>query len=147
MFASVKGKQEQQVRELQCQEQCIDHFLYFLSELSLSHFFRRTFLQIAVYYLWTFALPHLNDWLFQCLFSKVSHRTTILTLPRCQAGISNQGTTCLARENSPHFAKQPLPSSKRAPKFHTDVTCDQAFFFFFFSRADEARGTVRDIKG
>ena len=30
------------------QEQCIDHIPYYLSELSHAHFFRKTFLEIAV---------------------------------------------------------------------------------------------------
>ena len=33
MFASAKGKQQKQVRQLQCQEQCIDHIPYYLSAL------------------------------------------------------------------------------------------------------------------
>ena len=46
MFESAKGKQ--QVRELQCQEQCIDHISYYLSGCRL-HIFPATFLEIAVY--------------------------------------------------------------------------------------------------
>ena len=34
MFARAKGKQQKQVRQLQCQEQCIDHIPYYLSGLS-----------------------------------------------------------------------------------------------------------------
>ena len=34
MFVSAKGKQQKQVRHLQCQEQCIDHIPYYLSGLS-----------------------------------------------------------------------------------------------------------------
>ena len=50
MFASAKGKQQKQVRQLQCQEQCIDHIPYYLSGLSRAHFFPTTFLKIAVWY-------------------------------------------------------------------------------------------------
>ena len=38
MFARAKGKQQKQVRQLQCQEQCIDHFPYYLSGLSRALF-------------------------------------------------------------------------------------------------------------
>ena len=34
MSVSAKGKQEKQVRQLQCQEQCIYHIPYYLSGLS-----------------------------------------------------------------------------------------------------------------
>ena len=43
MFASAKGKKQKQVRQLQCQEQCIDHIRYYLSGLSRAQFFRQTF--------------------------------------------------------------------------------------------------------
>ena len=49
MFASAKGKQQKQVRQLQRREQCIDHIPYYLSGLSRAHFFPTTFLGIAVY--------------------------------------------------------------------------------------------------
>ena len=49
MFASAKGKQQNQVRQLQCQEQRIDHIPYYLSGLSRSLFFPTTFLEVAVY--------------------------------------------------------------------------------------------------
>ena len=39
MSVSAKGKQEKQVRKLQCQEQCIEHIPYYLSRLSRAHFF------------------------------------------------------------------------------------------------------------
>ena len=38
MAAGAKGKQQKQVRQLQCQEQCIDHIPYYLSGLSRAHF-------------------------------------------------------------------------------------------------------------
>ena len=38
MFASAKGKQQKQVRQLKCQEQCIDHIPYYLSRFSRAHF-------------------------------------------------------------------------------------------------------------
>ena len=38
MFASAKGKQQKKVRQLQCQEQCINHIPYYLSVLSRTHF-------------------------------------------------------------------------------------------------------------
>ena len=41
MFAGAKGKQQKQVRQLQCQEQCIDHIPYYISRLSRAHFFRQ----------------------------------------------------------------------------------------------------------
>ena len=31
MSVSAKGKQQKQVRQIQCQEQCIEHILYYLS--------------------------------------------------------------------------------------------------------------------
>ena len=31
MFATAKGKQQKQVRQLQCQEQCIDHIPYYFN--------------------------------------------------------------------------------------------------------------------
>ena len=43
MSASAKGKQQKQVRQLQCQEQCIGHIAYYLSGLSRAHFFRQPF--------------------------------------------------------------------------------------------------------
>ena len=50
MFASAKGKQQKQVRQLQCQEQCIDHIAYYLSGLLFAcTFFPTTFLEIAAY--------------------------------------------------------------------------------------------------
>ena len=48
MFASAKGKQQKQVRQLQCQEQRIDHIPHCLSGLSRSLFFPTTFLEVAV---------------------------------------------------------------------------------------------------
>ena len=50
MFASAKGKQQKKVRQLQCQEQCIDHIPYYLSGLSRAQFLRQPNLQIAVYF-------------------------------------------------------------------------------------------------
>ena len=38
MFASAKEKKQKEVRQLQCQEQCIDHIPYYLSGLSREHF-------------------------------------------------------------------------------------------------------------
>ena len=38
MFASAKGKQQKKVRQLQCQEQCIDHIPHYLSVLLRAHF-------------------------------------------------------------------------------------------------------------
>ena len=49
MSASIKGKQQKQVRQLQSQEQCIDHIRYYLSGLSRAHFFPTIFLEIAVF--------------------------------------------------------------------------------------------------
>ena len=49
MSASAKRKQQKQVRQQQCQEQCIEHIPYYLSELLRAHFFPTTFLEIAVY--------------------------------------------------------------------------------------------------
>ena len=43
MFASAKRKKQKQVRQLQCQKQCIDHISYYLSGLSRAHFFRQPF--------------------------------------------------------------------------------------------------------
>ena len=50
MFESAKGKQQNEVRQLQCHEQCVDHIPYYLSGLSRAHFSPATFLQIAVYF-------------------------------------------------------------------------------------------------
>ena len=41
--ASAKGKQQKWVRQLQCQEQCIEHIPYYRSGLSRAHFFRQPF--------------------------------------------------------------------------------------------------------
>ena len=49
MFASAKGKKQKQVRQVQCQEQRIDHIPYYLSGLSRSLFFPTTPLEVAVY--------------------------------------------------------------------------------------------------
>ena len=49
MSASFKVKQQKKVRQLQCQEPCIDHVPYYLLGLSRAHFFPTTFLEIAVY--------------------------------------------------------------------------------------------------
>ena len=43
MFASGKRKQQQKIRQLQCQEQGIDHIPYHLSGLSRAHFFQQPF--------------------------------------------------------------------------------------------------------
>ena len=43
MFAGAKRKQHKQVRQLQCQEQCIDHIPYYLSGLSRAQFVRQPF--------------------------------------------------------------------------------------------------------
>ena len=43
MSASAKGKQQKQVRQLQCQEQCINHIPYYFSGLSRTHVFRQPF--------------------------------------------------------------------------------------------------------
>ena len=43
MFASAKGKQQKEVRQLQCQEQYIDHIPYYLSGLSRAHIFLQPF--------------------------------------------------------------------------------------------------------
>ena len=43
MFKTAKGKQQKQARQLQCQEQCIDHVPYYLLGLSRAHFFQQPF--------------------------------------------------------------------------------------------------------
>ena len=43
MFASAKGKQQKLVRQLECQEQCIDHIPYYLSRLSRAQFLGQPF--------------------------------------------------------------------------------------------------------
>ena len=43
MFASARGKQQKRVRDLQRQEQCIDHIPYYLSGLSRALFFGQPF--------------------------------------------------------------------------------------------------------
>ena len=43
MFASAKGKEQNYVRQLQRQGQCIDHIPFYLSGLSRAHFFRQPF--------------------------------------------------------------------------------------------------------
>ena len=49
MFASGnEGKQEKQVRQLQSQEQSVNHIPYFLSGLLRAHFFQTIFLEKAV---------------------------------------------------------------------------------------------------
>ena len=49
MFESAKEKQQNLVRQLQCQEQCIVHIPYYISGLPRAHFSPTTFLKIAVY--------------------------------------------------------------------------------------------------
>ena len=39
MFANAKGKQQQKIQQLQCQEQGIDHIPYYLLGLTRVHFF------------------------------------------------------------------------------------------------------------
>ena len=41
MFASTKGKQQKYFRQLQCQEQFIDHIPYYISGLLRAHVFRQ----------------------------------------------------------------------------------------------------------
>ena len=48
----LKESKKKWIRQLQCQEQCIDHIRYYLSGLSSAHFFEKTFLEIAVYIEW-----------------------------------------------------------------------------------------------
>ena len=43
MSASAKGRQQKKVRQLQCQEHCIDLIPYYLSGLSRAHFFQQPF--------------------------------------------------------------------------------------------------------
>ena len=44
MFAiAKKGKQQQKIRQLQCQKQRLDHIPYHISGLSYAHFFLQTF--------------------------------------------------------------------------------------------------------
>ena len=43
MFASAKGKKQKQVRQLQCQEPCIEHIPHYLSGLWRAHVFRQPF--------------------------------------------------------------------------------------------------------
>ena len=38
MFANVQGKQKKQVRQLQCQERCIDYIAYYLSVVACTFF-------------------------------------------------------------------------------------------------------------
>ena len=45
MFASAKGEQKKNFRQLQCQKQCINHIPYYLSGLSRAHFCRQPFLK------------------------------------------------------------------------------------------------------
>ena len=45
MFASTKGKQQKYFRQLQGQEQFIDHILYYISGLSRAHVFRQPYLK------------------------------------------------------------------------------------------------------
>ena len=40
LLVSAKGKLQKKFRQLQCQEQCIDHIPYYLSGLSRAHFSR-----------------------------------------------------------------------------------------------------------
>ena len=43
MFVSAKGEQKKQVRQICCQEQCIDHIPYYLQGLLHAHFFQQPF--------------------------------------------------------------------------------------------------------
>ena len=58
MSASAKGKQQKLVRQLQCQEECIDHIPYYLSGLSCAHFFRQPFSKELYKFCGTFKNPH-----------------------------------------------------------------------------------------
>ena len=49
MFARAKGKKKKYVRQLQCQEQCINYIRCYLYRLSRSHNFPTTFLKVAVF--------------------------------------------------------------------------------------------------
>ena len=49
MFSSAKGKQQKQVRQLQSQEQCIDHIPLLSFGVVACTYFPTTFLKIAVY--------------------------------------------------------------------------------------------------
>ena len=49
MSLSAKEKQQKKVRQLQCQEQCIEHIPYYLSAVVACPFFPTAFLEIAVY--------------------------------------------------------------------------------------------------
>ena len=51
MLASAKGKQQKLVRQLQCQEQSIDHIPYYLSVLSRAHVLRTTSLSHGLAYI------------------------------------------------------------------------------------------------
>ena len=43
MFVNAKGKQQSKIRQLQCQEQRIDHIPCYLSGLSRTHFVGQPF--------------------------------------------------------------------------------------------------------
>ena len=49
MFPNAKGKQQQKIRQLLCQQQRIDNIPYYISGKSCPHFFPTTLLEIAVF--------------------------------------------------------------------------------------------------
>ena len=73
MFASAEGKKQNQVRQLQCQEHCIDHIPYYLSELSRAQFLRQPFKkQLYTKTIIPFNPPEL--WLYECLYQPFTAR-------------------------------------------------------------------------
>ena len=76
MFASAKRKQQKQFRQLQCQEQCIDHnypILPFGIVACTLNFCLTTYLEIAVY------LYNFLDDLFVFLYSPLKLISTLKT--------------------------------------------------------------------
>ena len=86
VFASAKGKQQKEVRQLQCQEQGIDHIPYYLSGLSRALFFPTTFLEVAVYLFW-------EQPFYENYSTWDSHTNTVIShaiLPTRQDGVENR---------------------------------------------------------
>ena len=106
MFASGKGKQQKQIRQLQCQEQCIAHIPYYLSGLSLAHFFRQHFSK----QLYTNMVKKLKELINLCSFCKfqllaISKKESSSNIPRSIYQNSNmtprlQGQNCQLSRNS-----------------------------------------------
>ena len=89
MFASAKGKQQKQVRQLKCQEQCIDHIPYYLSRFS-RHIFSQNLSRNSCIRPWRWrAARSKKQTVARSGFSPALHRGVVVSQPRLHIFVLN----------------------------------------------------------